>query len=470
MRFLMIPFLAAVLTTNVRSSDMNVLFILVDDWGCADAGVLGSDFFETPNIDQFAQQSVRFTSAYAASPVCTPTRAAILTGKSPASLDMTIWHEGAVQGGPKNQKLLEAIAQPNLPGRELTIAELFQQRGYFTAHIGKWHLGTVAHYPETQGYDVNVGGTCWGAPASFFYPYRGHWTAGDPELRYVPVGPGEPGDYLTDRLTDHAIEMIERQSDQPFFLSLWFHTVHTPIEGKPKLVKHFQNKTPGKIHNHCEYAAMVKSLDDNVGRILRQLDESKLSEKTIVILTSDNGGVDFETGKSGGLAPTRNAPYRSGKGTLYEGGIRVPLMVRWPERSKPGTVCETMVISQDFLPTLAVGLGHDEDKLPAHEGENILPLIRDPQASLARQSLYWHYPHYYPRMTPGSAIRDGRWKLIHFYENDRVELYDLKEDPGEGNDLSESQPVRVRELRSKLDQWRKTTGANAPRPNPKGAN
>jgi len=467
MRCLMIPLFVVLLATSVRASELNVLFILVDDWGCADAGVLGSDFFETPNIDKFARQSVRFTSAYAASPVCSPTRAAIMTGKSPASLDMTIWHEGAIDGGPKNRKLLEAIAEPNLPREELTIAELFKQRDYFTAHLGKWHLGKAAYYPETQGYDVNVGGTYWGAPATFFYPYRGVWSKSDPELRYVPIGPGVPGDYLTDRLTDHAIEMIGRQSDRPFFLSLWFHTVHTPIEGKPKLVKHFQKKTPGKIHNHSEYAAMVKCLDDNVGRLLRQLDESKLSDKTIVILTSDNGGVDFKTGKSGNLAPTRNAPFRSGKGTLYEGGIRVPLMVRWPGRSKPGTICETMVISQDFLPTLAAGLGHDLADLPDHEGQNLLPLIGDPQAKLARQTLYWHYPHYYPRMTPGSAIRDGNWKLIHFYENDGVELYDLTEDPGEKNDLSASQPARVRELRSKLDQWRKTTGANAPRPNPK---
>ncbi len=465
MRILLLSLLVSGLLVPVQSGEQNVLFILVDDWGCTDAGVLGSDFFETPNIDRFAQQSMRFTQAYAAAPVCSPTRAAIMTGKSPARLGMTIWHEGAVDGGPKNRKLLEAPAEPNLPREEVTLAELFKQQNYATFHIGKWHLGKAAYYPETQGYDVNIGGTYWGAPATFFYPYRGTWSKSDPELRYVPIGPGKSGDYLTDRLTDHAIEMIKSAADQPFLISLWFHTVHTPIEGKPKLVQHFQQKKPGKVHDHPAYAAMIASLDENIGRLLQQLDESKLSENTVVILTSDNGGVDFPTGKSGDARPTCNLPFRAGKGTLYEGGLRVPLMIRWPGLTEPGTICETCVTSQDFLPTLIAGLFGDSQVLPDHDGTNLLPLLRNPQSKIDRQTLYWHYPHYYPRMTPASAIRSQQWKLIHYYEDDRMELYDLAHDPGETRDLSTVHLDLVRDLRSKLDQWRRLNDAHSPRPN-----
>jgi len=458
--------MALCLLACTSTAKMNVVFILVDDWGCADAGVQGSDFFETPNIDRFAKESLRFTQAYAAAAICSPTRAAIMTGKSPARLDMTIWHEGAMQGGPTKRKLLAAKAQPNLPREEVTLAELFKKQKYFTVHIGKWHLGRAAYYPETQGYDVNIGGTYWGAPATFFWPYRGPWSKNDPELRYVPVGTGQPGDYLTDQLTDHALRVIQQQKDQPFFLSLWFHTVHTPIEGKPALVKHFKEKKPGKVHNHPEYAAMVANMDENVGRVLRRLDELKLADNTVVILTSDNGGVDFKTSKSGNIAPTQNAPLRSGKGTLYEGGIRVPLMIRWPGLTKPGTECGAMVTSQDFFPTLAEGFGHKEVDLPKHDGVSLLPQLRNPKTRLTRKTLYWHYPHYYSRMTPGSAVRDGNWKLIHYYEDNRMELFNLNDDPSETKDLAATQPAQVRDLRIKLNNWRKATDAKPPVPNP----
>lgn len=466
MRSLIVAFCLGWLVSTASAKPNNVLFILVDDWGCADAGVLGSDYFETTVIDCFAQQSLRFTQAYSASPVCSPTRAAIMTGKSAARLDMTIWHEGAVEGGPKNRKLLEAQAIPNLPREEFTLAELLKQNGYFTAHIGKWHLGKAAYYPETQGYDVNIGGTYWGAPASFFYPYRGRWSKSDQDLRYVPVGPGQAGDYLTDRLTDHALELIKRQSDQSFFISLWYHTVHTPIQGKQNLIEHFQSKKPGSVHNHPTYAAMLASLDQNIGRLLQQLEASGLAENTIVILTSDNGGVDFPTGKSGNRPPTKNAPFRSGKGTLYEGGIRVPLMVRWPGLTQAGSICDAPVTSEDFFPTFVESLAVKSADLNEIDGESLMPLLLDPQAKRPARVLGWHYPHYYPRMTPGSAIRDGRWKLIHFYEDDRVELYDLEEDPGEESDLAGSQPDVAKQMRSKLESWRQATGANAPLPNP----
>jgi arylsulfatase A len=459
---------ALCLVLPAYARDMNVVFILVDDWGATDAAVLGSDFFETPVIDDFASQSLMFTQAYSASPVCSPTRAAILTGKSPARLDMTIWHENAVTGGPKDQPLLEAKAQPNLPREEVTLADLFKRKDYYTAHIGKWHLGTAAYYPETQGYDLNVGATYWGAPASFFYPYRGTWSKSDPELRYVPVGPGRPGDYLTDRLTDHAIKTIEAHQDAPFFVSLWFHTVHTPIQGKPDLVERFKNKPAGVHHNHPEYAAMVASLDENVGRVLQTLEDLNLSDDTVVVLTSDNGGVNFPSRKAGDRVPTVNTPWRSGKGTLYEGGIRVPLMIRWPGRTTSGTSCDEMVTSEDFFPTLAEGLNLDAAESTERDGTSLVSLLDDPAAELDRDTLFWHYPHYYPRMTPGSAVRNGDWKLIHSYEDDGVELFNLANDPSETSNVSKQHPDRVHELRSQLDAWRRNTRANAPVPNPNG--
>ena len=456
--------MSAGIAAQAGAAKLNVVFILVDDWGWADAGVQGSDFFETPNIDRLAREGMRFTQAYAAAAICSPTRAAILTGKSPARLDMTIWHEGAVRSGSKNKRMLEAKAEANLPLAEVTLAELFKKQNYFTAHIGKWHLGKAAFYPETQGYDVNIGGTYWGAPATFHWPYRGPWSKNDPELRYVPVGSGKPGDYLTDQLTDHALRIIAQQKDRPFFLSLWFHTVHTPIEGKPTWVKRFEKKPSGKIHSHAEYAAMLASLDENIGRVLRQLDDLKLADRTVVILTSDNGGVDFPTAKSGNRPPTRNAPFRSGKGTLYEGGLRVPLIIRWPGRTKPGAECAAQVTSQDFFPTLADALG--QTNAPRHDGVSLLPLLKNPKAPLKREALFWHYPHYYPRMTPASAIRAGDWKLIHYYEDNRMELFNLKTDPAETKNLAATQSAKAKALREKLDAWRKEPDAKAPIRNP----
>jgi len=466
MRLLLSLLILAVATPPATARDMNVVFILVDDWGITDAAVLGSDFFETPVIDQFAEQSLMFTQAYSASPVCSPTRAAILTGKSPARLDMTIWHENAVSGGPKDRPLLEAKAQPNLPREEVTLADMFKRRNYYTAHIGKWHLGTAAYYPETQGYDLNVGATYWGAPASFFYPYRGTWSATDPEMRYVPVGPGRNGDYLTDRLTDHAVQTIREHQDEPFFVSQWFHTVHTPIQGKPELVERFKNKLPGARHSHPGYAAMVASLDENVGRVLQTLEELQLADDTVVILTSDNGGVDFPSRKAGNRVPTVNTPWRSGKGTLYEGGIRVPLMIRWPGRTTSGTSCDELVTSEDFFPTFAEGLNLSNDAPTELDGTSLVTLLNNPGAELDRDTLFWHYPHYYPRMTPGSAIRSGGWKLIHSYEDDRVELFNLANDPSETTDVAEDHPDRVNQLRTRLDAWRESTGANVPIANP----
>ena len=456
--------LATTSPASAQITPMNVVLILVDDLGWKDLGCYGSEFYETKHIDRLAQSSLRFTQAYAAAPVCSPTRAAIMTGKYPARLDLTIWHEGAVAGGPQNRKLLEAPSTPNLPREETTLAEVFRSAGYFTAHIGKWHLGTAAYYPETQGFDLNIGGTFWGAPSTFFFPFAGRWNQTDPETRYVPgLAPGIPGDYLPDRLTDKAVELIESIRSRVFFLNLWYYTVHTPIEAPEEMVDRYRDKASEGKQTNPTYAAMVERMDHNVGRILQTLKELEIDNRTIVVLASDNGGVDIET-RTG--TPTSNHPLRSGKGTLYEGGIRVPMIVHWPGRTK-ASVCNQPVSSQDLYPTFAEYLRkggwarrHVDESI---DGYDLSPLISKPSDSLPRNDLYWHFPHYYPRMTPGSAIRRGDWKAIHYFEDDSLELYNLKTDPHEKNNQADTQPMVARELHQSLDRWRQEVGANAPR-------
>ncbi len=318
---------------------------------------------------------------------------------------MTIWHEGAVRGGPLDRPLRDASSLPNLPHAEQTLAELFQAQGYLTAHVGKWHLGTAAYYPETQGYDLNLGGTFWALPATFFAPFRGPWSETDPEFRYVPLpGPTRRGEYLPDRLTDEAIRVMQQAGDQPFFLSLWYYTVHSPIEAPAELVARFRAKAVVGPQQDPTYAAMVHRLDVNLGRLLQTLEQLGLREQTVVILTSDNGGVDFPVRS---ITPTSNSPLRSGKGTLYEGGLRVPCLIRWPGRTTAGAVCGKPICSQDFFPTLVEAFQFVPEPGP-RDGASLLGLLENPDGDLPRDTLFWHFPHYYPRMTPGSAIRRGR--------------------------------------------------------------
>ncbi|HID24239.1 MAG TPA: DUF4976 domain-containing protein, partial [Planctomycetaceae bacterium] len=407
---------------NPTSRKPNVVFLLVDDLGWADVGCYGADLHDTPNIDRLAAGGMRFTDAYAAAPVCSPTRASILTGKSPARLHMTIWRESA-KNRVFNRKLLPPDTVADLPHREVTIAEALQPAGYVSAHVGKWHLGGFTHYPQTMGFPIAIGGTGWGAPQTFWWPYSGRGRFGN-EFRYVPhLEWGEPGEYLTDRLTTEAIDVIERLKDRPFFLYMCWHTVHTPIEGKPELVEKYRRRLkPGLHHQNIEYAAMVESLDQNVGRILAKLDELGLADHTVVFLTSDNGGY---INRFRNRPVTSNAPLRSGKGSLYEGGVRVPLIVRWPKHVPAGSVCRTPVISNDFYPTILelAGAACDHQRNAALDGRSLLPLLKDPQFDLDRDTLYWHYPHYYPTTSPVSAIRKGDWKLLHYYEDDHLELY-----------------------------------------------
>jgi arylsulfatase A-like enzyme len=433
---------------------LNVVFILADDLGWADLGCYGADLHETPNLDRLAQGSVRFTDACAAAPVCSPTRAAILTGKWPARLKMTIWREASL-APPAGKPLKTPVTQADLPLSEVTLGKVLRGQGYATAHVGKWHLGAAGHYPEAHGFDINIGGTLWGAPQTYFYPYTGSKRYGG-EFRYVPgLGEGRPGEYLTDRLTDEAIRIVRNWRERRFFLNLWYHTPHTPIEGKPAYVDYFERKKRASYqHQNAGYAAMVRSLDENVGRVLRTLEETGLAEQTVVIFTSDNGG---SVGRFDGQVTTSNHPLRSGKGSLYEGGVRVPLLVRAPGIA-PG-VCREPVISNDLFATVAEFGGARVDR---QDGYSLKPLLENPAGQLPREELYFHYPHYYETTTPVSAIRTRKWKLLEYFEDNRLELYDLERDGGEQADVARQEPRQAEALHRRLKAWRDTVGAQLP--------
>ncbi len=347
------------------------------------------------------------------------------------------------------------------------MAETLRANGYRTAHIGKWHLGDAAHYPEQQGFDINIGGTLWGAPQTYYYPWRGDKHYGG-EPRYVPgLGDSKEGDYLPDRLTDEAIAFLDRTKDQPFFLNLWYYTVHTPVEGKPELVAHYQRKLgDGMHHTNAAYAAMVHSMDENVGRLMRKLEETGQASNTIVVFTSDNGGFINE---HGGAVVTSNAPWRSGKGSLYEGGIRVPLLVRLP--GSAGHICETPIVSFDLYPTLAELSGSPipSTQAAAMDGKSFAALLRNPNTVLPRRPLFFHFPHYYTTTTPASAVIEGKWKLIEYFEDGRVELYHLRDDPYERRDLAGREPERARRMQRQLTVWRQSVDAQMPTRNPNAA-
>jgi arylsulfatase A-like enzyme len=444
----------------------NIVLILADDLGWADLGCYGADLHETPHLDRFARQGVRFTDAYAMS-VCSPSRAMLLTGKHAARLRITTWAEGS-RAGPKNRKLLQATSRHDLPHSQTTLAKRLHDAGYLTALVGKWHLGDADHYPETHGFDVNIGGTRWGAPQTHFWPYRGRGTFGT-EFRYVPhLEFGKPGEYLTDRLTDEALRVIDRAGKKPFFLYLAHHAPHTPIQAKADDVKHFKKKLrPGLKHRHPVYAAMVKSLDESVGRVLAHLKKRGLEDNTLVVFTSDNGGFVGVDRRSGLSVPvTSNLPLRSGKGSLYEGGIRIPLLVRWPGVTPKGVVCKEPVLLADLFHTLVAAAGLPRAKDSVADGLDLSPLLKDPAGKLTRDALFFHYPHYYATTTPVGAVRAGDWKLLEYFEDDHVELYNLKDDPGEKTDLARKRPARAAKLRKRLQAWRKAVDAAMPSPNP----
>lgn len=448
------------------STPPNVVLILADDLGWSDLGCYGADVHETPNLDRLAGQGVRFTDAYAAS-ICSPTRASLLTGKHYARLKMTIWREGSLRPAAEaSTKLIPAASAHDLPYEEITMAEMLKGAGYETALVGKWHLGDAHYYPETQGFDLNVGGTLWGAPQTYFYPYKGQGRFSN-EFRYVPhLEHGKPGEYLTDRLTDEALKFIDNSASKPFFLYLAHHAPHTPLEAPAELVSHYEKKvSPQTKHRHPKYAAMVHSLDESVGRIMTHLDKLGLTKNTILIFLSDNGGYIAE---SDGVRITDNAPLRSGKGSLYEGGVRVPLIVRAPGVALAGRECHEPVFVGDLFPTIAelTGTALDPSHLARLDGKNLTSLLKSPDSKLDRDALYFHYPHYYATTTPASAVRQRDWKLLEYFEDHHVELYRLQDDLSESRDLATKHPEQVARLSKLLKDWRQEVGARLPAENP----
>jgi arylsulfatase A-like enzyme len=445
----------------------SVVFFLVDDLGWTDLGCFGSTFYETPNIDALAASGMRFTQGYAACPVCSPTRASILTGRHPVRVDITDWIPG-VQA--RNQKFLHVEDRDNLALEEVTLAEALKQHGYQTFFAGKWHLGEKGHWPTDQGFDFNVGGSQHGSPPGGYYA---PWS--NPNLQAK-----HQDEYLTERLTEESINFLKtRDQDKPFLLYLSYYNVHTPITPYKKRYGHFvdkaaslfQDETPHRKEHQAKsrlrqddpaYASMIAAVDASVGQVLEKLNELKLSADTAVFFFSDNGGLCT----SANIGPTSNLPLRSGKGWLYEGGVREPMIVRVPGLTSPGSECQAPVVSMDFFPTILELAG-----LPAMperhvDGLSFVPLLTGGEA-LKQREFYWHYPHYHgSTWTPGASIRDGDWKLIEFYHGDKVELYNLRDDPGEQHDLSQSHPERTKALLAKLHSWQQHMNAKMPQPNP----
>lgn len=461
-RYLLLIIVALVILSRVRDglakdhpSRPNIVFLLADDLGWTGLSSFGSDFYETPQLDRLALSGLKFTDAYAACTVCSPTRASIMTGKYPARLHLTDFIAG--QNRPW-AKLRIPNWNKGLDHSEVTIAEALRDAGYATAQVGKWHLNhagrnAAAYSPTTHGFDVQYEKP----PGTKGY-----------RLKTGSNSDGESGsEYLTDYLTDKAVEFIDESKDKPFFLYFAYHVPHTPIQGRKDLVEKFEQKVRGDaIHKNPEYAAMVASLDQSVGRVLTRLDQYGLTENTVVIFTSDNGGLTQRYGRHDGF--TENLPLRRGKGSAYEGGVRVPTIVRWPGVTQAGSVCDEPVSTIDYYPTLLdiASASGDKTHNAFVDGKSIVPLLQEPTSALNRD-LYWHYPHYHAGGdSPYSAIRSGTWRLIEFHEDARVELYDLANDIGEQHDLASKMPERARKLQSKLHAWRQQVGAQMPTPNP----
>lgn len=450
----------------------NFLFILLDDMGWRDLTCYGSSFYETPNIDRLARAGMRFTEAYAACPVCSPTRASILSGKYPARVGVTHYI-----GGHDHGKLLEVPYTHHLPLAEKSLARALADGGYQTWHLGKWHLGEEPYWPRRHGFHVNIGGCDWGHPRKgYFSPW------GIPTLSESPAGT-----YLTDRLADEAIRLLETNGGRPFFMNLWLYQVHTPIQAKPEIVAKYETKArrlrldgveaivegepfPCAHKRHLRvqrrvvqsdpvYAAMIESVDENIGRVLGALEATGQAGNTIVIFTSDNGGLATSEG-----SPTCNHPLAEGKGWMYEGGTREPLLVYWPGVTPPDSVCEVPVTSTDFYPTLLEMAGLPLLPEQHVDGVSLVPLLRG-GGSLDREALFWHFPHYANQGgTPGSSIRMGDYKLIEFFEDGRLELYNLRDDLSETTNLAGDEPQRAREMLERLAAWRRDVQARIPQP------
>jgi arylsulfatase A-like enzyme len=451
------------------------VFFLIDDLGWTDTGVYGSTFYETPNIDRLAREGARFTQFYSASPVCSPTRASIMTGKDPARLNITNWI-----GGEGSGMLLQAEYLRQLPLEEITIGEAFKEAAYATGYIGKWHLGAEGFLPPDQGFDFAFAVNHAGQPGSYFYPYKNeNW----PVTNVPDLEDGEGGDYLTDRLTDAALRFIEARRDTTFFLVFSHYAVHTPLQSKEELTARYESKaqslaatdapaflpeganaTTKQRQDHAVYAGMIESIDQSVGRVLALLDSLDLGDRTVVVFVSDNGGLSTLRRRQG--IPTANLPLRAGKGWLYEGGVRVPLIVKWPGVVEGGHVVDEPAITMDLYPTLLEIAG-----LPPKPGQHrdglslVRPLLRT--GAPDRERLFFHFPHYHGSGNrPSGAARVGDYKLLEWFEDGKIELYDLSADIGESRDLTSQMPELAGGLHEILEEWRRSVGAQMPAPNP----
>ena len=437
------------LSLNLQARQPNIVFYFIDDLGWTDVSFMGSKYYETPHVDQLAREGMKFMDAYACAPNCAPSRACLMSGLyGPRHGVYTVANSD--RGQAKFRKLIPIENITELDGRFVTIAETLKAAGYVTATMGKWHLGAD---PTTQGFDVNIAGKHWGSPSGGGYhsPYN-----------YPNLVTEEKGEYLTDRLGEEACKFIEQNKDNPFFLYLTHYAVHTPIQSKPELKAKYQKKIPVGGHKNAAYAGMIESMDDSIGAVQATLKKLKLDDNTVVVFFSDNGG-------HGGI--TSNAPLRGSKGMLYEGGIREPMVVKWPGVTKAGSTCREPVLGVDFYPTLMEAAGIKRPKNLKLDGLSFVPCLKDASVSLGREALYWHFPAYLQgytarhgafRTTPSAAIRMGDWKLIEFFEDDELELYNLKEDLSEENNLAAKMPEKVKELHASMLKWRKATKAPVP--------
>ena len=448
---------------SCASEKENFVFILVDDLGWKDLGYAGSDFYETPNIDKLSRGSVQFINGYSAGSVCSPSRASIMSGKHPARVNITDWIPG---DDPKNRRLVGPADRNELALQENTLAEILRENGYQTFFAGKWHLGSEGYYPEDQGFDINKGGHEKGSPPGGYYtPYK------NPKLK-----DGPDGEYLTDRLTTESIYFLNNRDNKPFFLFLSFYTVHTPIQPNKEYVEKFRQKlkmfqdsvatqkVEGEslttlLQRNPAYASMVYAMDKNVGRLIDELKEKGLYENTTIIFTSDNGGLSTLRKEYTRAAPTSVAPLRGGKGWLYEGGIRVPVLIKPANYDGKQRVKSEVITSYDFFPTILNRVGVKANDADI-DGIDLNPLLGD-GLTIEREAIFWHYPHYHTSgWTPGAAIRQGNWKLIYFYEKEKTELYDLSTDISESTDVSAEYPEIVSSLMNKLLELQNDVNAN----------
>jgi arylsulfatase A-like enzyme len=489
---------SATVPLAAAASRPNVVLFLVDDMGWMDSGVYGSKYYETPNMDALAKRGMLFTDAYAANPLCSPTRASILTGKHPARLRFTT-AAGHTQPTPEdaqpypdrvspNSKLINPRTIRHLPLEEITVAEAFRDAGYVTGHFGKWHLGlNPEHWPDQQGFDIKFHGAPDPGPPSYHSPYK--FKAGN-------VVDGPAGEYITERLTDEALKFVEANRNKPFLLHMWQYGVHGPWGHKEELTRHFANKKDPRGHqDNAIMASMLKSVDESLGRLVAKLAELKLTDQTIIIYSSDNGGnihSNIESDRKRGAnikpdhpkyaqiadyrewagfkPPTNNHPLRKGKAWLYEGGIRVPLIVVWPGKVEPESRNDTLVSSIDFYPTMIAMANVPKPAGQTFDGLSLLPLLTD-KGSLKRDALFNFFPGGGPSRPGGITVRQGDWKLIRWYETspefpELLELYNLRDNLGETINLASQRPDKVKALRTLIGAFVKRTGASEPKPNP----